>query len=214
MTHTATSFGRFAFIAGLAFSTSLLPACATKDAGCEKDADCKGERVCVERACVEPGGAKPGPLAASPVTPALLSAAPSPTPIPPPAPGSIGADGLPLDIPSPGSAAPSVAEWNAVTREISVANSTRLNCETKMVREWLRVTCRKNAKGEPVDARHLRQSGQQAFQFTGNGLASLVVQVVRGKDYQGAFNWTRGGANLAVSWPHGAPRPSITLTER
>src|SRR5687768_13823004 len=40
------------------------------------------------------------------------------------------------------SAVPTLDEWNAQTKEVTVRGSSKLNCETKMVREWLRVSCR------------------------------------------------------------------------
>jgi hypothetical protein len=42
---------------------------------------------------------------------------------------------------------------------------------------------------------------------------SVVVQVVRGKDYTAELTWDTAGrrssANLVVTWPNGAPRPSL-----
>ena len=44
------------------------------------------------------------------------------------------------------SKAPSTAEWDAQTKEVTVHGSSARMCETKMVREWLRISCR----GEPA----------------------------------------------------------------
>jgi hypothetical protein len=195
----------------------LLPACGSR-AGCVKDTDCKGERVCVDGECVSQSAPKTAtPTKEQRLVPATATPVPPPQATPAPVPDQLSADGLPVEIPAPGSPPPSVAEWNAVPREIVVAGSTRLNCETKMLREWLKVNCRKNFKGAPIEARHVKQMGQQAFQYVGNGLASIVVQVVRGKEYQAQFIWDRGGghtgAELTVSWPQGNPRPAISLIE-
>ena len=122
-----------------------------------------------------------------------------------------------MTIPEPGSKVPTLDEWNAVTREITVRGSGALNCETKMLREWLRVSCRKNAEhGEPSGVEAFG-SGQQNFQFPAagvpaSGVTSVVVQVVRRKNFTAKFGWADGHlATLGVSWPHGAPDPTITL---
>lgn len=225
MTHGEARSGLLTALLALLLA-GLGPACSGKKSGCEKDTDCKGDRVCQDGECVRQDDDKPAKrhradkpdkkaeLAPATATPALTPA-PPPTPTSPP--DTLAADGLPIDIPAPGSPPPSVAEWNAVTRQIVVRNSTKLNCETWMLREWLKVNCHKNFKGEPIEARHVKQSGQQCFQYVGNGLASIVVQVVRGKQYQAQFIWDKGGshtgAELTVSWLQGAPRPSITLVE-
>ena len=57
----------------------------------------------------------------------------TPTPAPAPVPAPVIAGGR--------TTPPTIAEWGSVG-EVSVRNSSSLGCETKMVREWLRVTCR------------------------------------------------------------------------
>jgi hypothetical protein len=127
------------------------------------------------------------------------------------------ADGLPVVIPPAGSPPPTVAEWNSVVREVTVAGSTPLNCETKMMREWLKVTCRKNGPDMPVNVRKDHAEGQQDFVFKSAGLASVVVQVVRGKTSHHVFTWdTRGRSwerELRVTWPGQLPRPTIQLAK-
>jgi hypothetical protein len=208
----------------IVITLALIPAlsgCGSRS-GCSKDTDCKGNRVCVDGSCVESSaGGAATPIQVKGLGPSSTPLTPQPPPQPPPPqspPDTLAADGLPVDIPPPGSQPPTTAEWNAVPREIVVRGSSSLNCETKMLREWLRVSCHKSVrKGEPIEARHVRQSGQQVFQFVAPGVASIVTQVVRGKDYAAQFIWDKGGAHtgaeLVVSWPSGAPRPQITLTE-
>jgi hypothetical protein len=122
----------------------------------------------------------------------------------------MGPDGLPEVIPGPGSSPPTVAEWNAVTKEVTVKNSSRYHCETKMVREWLRVSCM------PYDGWTLKNvfthvsHGYQAFTGMFGPKASLVVQVVAGKTYVGRFVWNDDSyRDLTVSWPAGQARPVI-----
>lgn len=198
----------------------FLGGCSGGGGGCTKDSDCKGDRVCAQGECVDlPTKAAEGPAGPARVAPEPTAQGPSPQPVPVPATPAPGyaADGLPADIPAPGSPPPSVDEWNAVTREVTVKGSSKLNCETKMLREWLRASCRKNAKGEPIEVNHTQQSGQQAFKFVGNGIASVVVQVVRAKTYKAQYVWDRGGAHtgaeLIVRWAPGAPRPEMFFTE-
>jgi hypothetical protein len=208
----------FAAFVTVGLSSSVLAGCGSRSSGCDKDTDCKGDRVCVKGACVTEAKKEPAaPAKQQGLAPAAPLPQPAAAPVPTTPPGELAADGMPVEIPAPGSAPPSVAEWNAVTREITVRGSSRLNCETKMLREWLRVDCHKNHKGEPADVVHTKQSGQQAFKFVGNGKASTVVQVVRGKEYRAQYSWDLGGAHtgaeLVVNWTGGAPRPQITLTE-
>ncbi|MFO0756067.1 MAG: hypothetical protein U0359_06230 [Byssovorax sp.] len=132
-----------------------------------------------------------------------------------PDPGSMGLDGLPAVIPSPGSAPPSVAEWNSVPREITVKGSSALGCETKMLREWLRVSCHKKGTLTPTDIKTESSGGQQAYVGMFGTTSSVVVQVIRGRQYSANLSWDDKGvkstARLLVDWPSDHPRPAITL---
>jgi hypothetical protein len=210
----------FALLVATGLGSTMIAGCGVRSGGCERDTDCKGDRVCVKGECITEAKKEPvEPAKQHGIAPATATPLPQPAaaPVPTTPPDQLAADGLPVEIPTPGSTPPSVAEWNAVTREITVRGSSRLNCETKMLREWLRVDCHKNHKGEPADVVHTKQSGQQAFKFVGNGKASIVVQVVRGKEYRAQYTWDLGGAHtgaeLIVNWTGGMPRPQITLTE-
>jgi len=131
-------------------------------------------------------------------------------------PNQMAADGLPVEIPEPGSKPPTVAEWNSVTREVRVAGSTPRNCETKMLREWLRVSCRQ-ADGSlpPSNVKTLSSDGQQAFVGMFGTTASAVVQVIRGKSYRALYGWGTGASavasTLVVNWPAGVARPTIAF---
>jgi hypothetical protein len=118
----------------------------------------------------------------------------------------------PVVAPPPGgrSAVPSLDEWNAQTKEVAVTHSSKLNCETKMVREWLRVSCRgKNfSGGTPTGVTVTRGGGRgDEFAFAGNEVASLVVRFVEGVDLEARFTWTDRSHVLRVFWPRGAPEP-------
>jgi len=129
----------------------------------------------------------------------------------------MGPDGLPATIPGPGSAAPSVAEWSAVPKEITVKGSSALGCETKMLREWLRVSCHQKGSLTPTDVKTESSGGQQAYAGMFGKTASVVVQVVKGREYHARYSWDDKGkkssAKLVVDWPSDHPRPAITLKE-
>lgn len=130
--------------------------------------------------------------------------------------GAMGPDGLPVEIPAPGSTPPTVAEWNAVTKEVTVKGSSALGCETKMLREWLRVSCNKKGTKTPTGVKTESSGGQQAYVGLFGTTASAVVQVVKGKDYSARYEWddsggTSSSAKLSVSWPSDQPRPVLTI---
>lgn len=134
---------------------------------------------------------------------------------PPPAQNAYGPDGLPATIPDTRSPVPTMAEWNAVPREISVRKSTPLGCETKMVREWLRVSCRgkNNSGGTPLEVKKVAGCTGDTYFFASGGVTSLVTPVLRGKTCDVSFSWTVGANQLWVRWPNGAPRPTIAFQD-
>jgi len=154
---------------------------------------------------------------APPVKPApaeATAAPPKATPVV--APGGRGADGLPADIPSTRSKVPTLAEWSAVP-EITVARSTPLGCETKMVREWLRVSCKGKSYtgGKPGNVTKLEGCGPETMLFSkAESTTSLVSPVLRGKSCEVRFTWTNDRAAwLSIDWAATAPRPVIAFRE-
>lgn len=118
-----------------------------------------------------------------------------------PAPATAGPNGR--------SAVPTQDEWSSA-KEVGVKGSTKLNCETKMVREWLRVSCRgKNDTGGEAKNVTLKKGGGRGdtFTFASNKVASLICPFVDGTDLVAVFEWTDKKQELVVSWPHGAPMP-------
>ncbi len=118
-------------------------------------------------------------------------------------------DGLPEDLPSGTSKVPSVNEWENVAKEVTVKNSTERGCQTRMLREWLRVSCRPKGALQATSVATVESDGQQAFAGMFGDRASIVVQVVRNKRYTARLTWNdnRTGT-LVVDWPNGAPRPT------
>lgn len=132
-------------------------------------------------------------------------------------PHTMGADGLPALIPPPGSPRPSEAEWAAVTREIRVDGVPPLPCESKMLREWLRVSCTPAGGFFPKFVATLTSSGHDEQVGMEGEAAKLVVQVVRGARYQGrvVYATQRMPAvfSLVVEWPARQTRPTITFRD-
>jgi hypothetical protein len=130
---------------------------------------------------------------------------------PPSASGSVEPDKPSADPAAGGrSPVPTQDEWRAVTREVTVRGSGALNCETKMLREWLRVSCRDKtpAGGTPTGVRVISGGGRgDDFSFASAGVASLVVRYVEGVNIDAVFTWTDGSRTLHIVWPRGAPQP-------
>jgi hypothetical protein len=105
---------------------------------------------------------------------------------------------------------PTTEEWNGVTREVTVRGSGKLNCETKMLREWLRVSCKgKNfTGGTPTNVAVTSGGGRgEDFAFSSGGVTSVVVRFAEGINLEATFTWTDRTHVLKVFWPRGAPEP-------
>lgn len=149
--------------------------------------------------------------------PTEVTAASTPTTAQPPAVASV-AEERPAEpqakavIPTEGnSKPPSVAEWNAVG-EITVRHSTPLQCETKLVREWLRVSCRSNEKSKYLIYGVKLTDGKDSGgipPFVKKGVASIVTRVKQGMSAEYTFDWGSFTRKLTVAWPNGAPAPTI-----
>lgn len=117
----------------------------------------------------------------------------------------------PATAPADGkSAVPTTDEWNSVTKEVTVYGSSKLNCETKQIREWIRVSCRdpNDSGGSPTGVRVTKGGGRgDDFVFTASTVASLVFRFVDGIHLEAQFTWTDKKQTLIVDWPHGAPEP-------
>ncbi|NUP06072.1 MAG: DUF5339 domain-containing protein [Polyangiaceae bacterium] len=128
------------------------------------------------------------------------------TPPPPPPPVATST------TPGGKSAVPTAEEWAAQTKEIGVLNSTKLNCESKQVREWIRVSCKgKNDTGGTPTAVSVTKGGGRGddFTFASNGVASLVYRWYEGQLLEADFKWTDKTKTLVVAWPRGAPEPPV-----
>jgi hypothetical protein len=105
---------------------------------------------------------------------------------------------------------PSLEEWNAVG-EVTVKGSSALSCETKMVREWFRVSCRgkNDSGGTPTTVKVTKGGGAGTYAYAVGGVTSLVTPYIDGTDLEAVFSWTDKSHKLVLSWPKGASKPPI-----
>lgn len=169
--------------------------------------------VCVALLACKKEETKPEPVptpATATTTASAATSAAAPTESPELAGRQQTATGLPM--PTEGtSKPPTVAEWGAV-KEITVRHSTPLNCETKLVREWLRVSCRSSEKGPYLIEGVKLTSGKDHGgipPFVKKGVASIVTRVTKGMSAEYTFDWGNFTRKLTVNWPNGAPNPTI-----
>jgi hypothetical protein len=114
--------------------------------------------------------------------------------------------------PQPGrSAMPTLSEWNSQQKEVTVKGSSALKCETKIVREYLRVSCHgKNDTGGTPTSVVVKKGGHgEAITYVGEGVTSLVLPFVAGIDFAADFSWTDKSHTLTVSWPKGSQQPAV-----
>lgn len=154
----------------------------------------------------------PAPASAAPssVTPAatvVTTAAPS---------AAENAAPPPTDTPLPAgrSPVPTPAEWDALPKEVTVKGSSALACETKMIREYLRVRCKgpNDTGGTPKTIQIQKGGAAGALSSVAGGVTTLIVPFVSGTDFAAVFSWTDKSHRLVVRWPNGAPMPSIKGT--
>jgi len=106
---------------------------------------------------------------------------------------------------------PTLDEWSSQRKEVTVKGSSALGCETKMVREYLRVSCRgkNDSGGTPTNAKVTKGGRGEALTFAAVGVTSLIVPFVEGTDFAADFSWTDKSHPLVVKWARGAPRPVV-----
>lgn len=107
--------------------------------------------------------------------------------------------------------APTIAEWESMKKEVTVKGSSALKCETKIVREYLRVSCRGkiDPEGTPRGIKILKGGRGEAVTFQGGDVMSLIVPFVEGTDFEAQFSWSAKAHKLAVRWPRGSKQPVI-----
>ncbi|APR88092.1 hypothetical protein A7982_13441 [Minicystis rosea] len=135
--------------------------------------------------------------------PPSLDAGPAPPPPEPPA-------AVAKPLPPGRTPVPSLSEY-AAAREVTVKGSSALKCETKMVREWLRVTCRDHDDkgGTPTTVQITRGGRGETIVYAAGGVTSVITPVLEGTDFEAKFSWTDKSHPLVVKWPRGTPKPIV-----
>jgi hypothetical protein len=109
--------------------------------------------------------------------------------------------------PAPRSAVPAAHEFDA-QREVTVRHSSSLRCETKMVREWLRVRCpytEQTASTGGGDVRVERSTHAAEVRVTHfSRPMEAILPVVPGCSHRLSFGGDWGWRWLRVDWPSGA----------
>jgi hypothetical protein len=113
---------------------------------------------------------------------------------------------------------PTSEEWETA-KEVTVTGSTALGCETKRVREWVRVLCAKpnDAAGTPVGVKLKKAEVLQVGEVQNHrknvktsseeGSTMLMAKYVEGADVEAVFSWTDKEKLLVLWWPTGKPEP-------
>ncbi len=112
--------------------------------------------------------------------------------------------------PGPRTATPTVAEWNAAG-DVDVDGKDKVHCETRMVREWLRVSCRgkNDSGGAPTAVSITKGKTTDTLTYVNKGVTSLIVPFEPGmKAFEAIYAWEDKSVVLTVKWPAGAKRPS------
>jgi hypothetical protein len=113
-------------------------------------------------------------------------------------------------LPPGRSRAPGPKGWEGL-REVTVRGSTAAKCETHMVREWLRVVCRKKAATDPkpLGIKLVEGGHGEAFATAGDEVTALLVPLLEGDRFAADFTWSDRTQRLAIQWKKGAQFPEM-----
>ncbi|MBN1607613.1 MAG: hypothetical protein JW940_13330 [Polyangiaceae bacterium] len=188
---------------------------------CAGDSDCKNGFLCEASVCIPKAVAEKARAASVPTPPARTTASAAPTTPPPdaaPAPAAeapVAEEGpIPL-IPRDRSNPPQGTEWEqgkeVNTQEI---HSQPNNCEMRVMREWLNVTCRKDYLGyEKME--NFGKKLQDYYERVDPGqVVSFVLRLKPGNPQAVRICGTNKRASLFVSWPKGTDRPKVIALGR
>jgi hypothetical protein len=95
--------------------------------------------------------------------------------------------------------------------EVVVTGSTDAHCETKQVREWLRIQCVRTLDVSPVDIAVTHDDGHEAMALVMPTEVSLLVPLVEGRELTATLTWTDSTRVLHIAWPSGAGRPTLAF---
>jgi hypothetical protein len=112
-----------------------------------------------------------------------------------------------LELPAGRSWLPTEDEWRR-EKECTVKGSTKAACETKLVREWLRVRCLPTDEGEYDELEFIELiSGGHGDARAYRAVAPvLVIPVVEGDSAKVLFEWRNTQRELTLEFPRGEVR--------
>ena len=88
-------------------------------------------------------------------------------------------------------------------------DAAKLGCVVKELRDWVRITCRKNdTGGVPTQVKVDSGGGRNVYTLKRKGMASLAAQVREGQKLQATFSWADKSHPVTIEWPKGKPMPS------
>lgn len=87
--------------------------------------------------------------------------------------------------------------------EVIVTGSSDASCETKQVREWLRIRCARTEITHPRAIDVTRDDGHEAMALVLPEEMTLVVPVVEGRQLDATMTWNDQIRVLHIAWPAG-----------
>ncbi len=122
------------------------------------------------------------------------------------------ADGLPVEIPTKRTPAPSIFEWDKAPalREGSAAAA---GCTIKVVREWARVDCSGERKpgGTPSDV-EIKSGCSKDTYVSMKSHSNAVTALTPGRRCEILFSWTGTKQTFMADWPANK-RPTLTFID-
>jgi hypothetical protein len=94
--------------------------------------------------------------------------------------------------------------------EVVVTGSSAATCETKQVREWLRVMCTRTETDWPSKITVQQDDGHEALVLAMPQEVSALIPVVEGRQFTATISWTASTRVLHVGWPTGG-KPVMTI---
>jgi acetyltransferase AlgX (SGNH hydrolase-like protein) len=95
--------------------------------------------------------------------------------------------------------------------EIIVAGSSDAACETKQIREWLRIVCPHTEEARPLDIAIEKDDTHQAMPLVMPNQLSLLAPVEPGKELVAKITWSDKIRVLHLTWAAGATKPTIAF---
>ncbi len=100
---------------------------------------------------------------------------------------------------------PTDDEWRR-EKECTVKGSTAAGCETKLVREWLRVRCLPQDDRDDVEGIEVLAGGHGDSRVFRNDGSVLIIPLVEGDSAKARFKWSKTQRDLNLEFPKGGTR--------